>query len=223
MSGRSEGGGWLRRLPFEVFLIIVGLVIGSVLGTPILQSVAFTRWHLAKRSLTASPTCDDTGWYSEVKPTDVQAFHSYQSGSSAAYSPGNTVDGNRETAWVAPFPTAPDQDWISWRLPRTTTIRLICIRNGYTRNYLTYAGNGRTRTAQLSGCGPAVPLSLPDHVDLSKRELDDRWTEYLNVPVDCKADHVRLDVTATFPAYDNSHLVAISDIRFYEGWRLSDK
>lgn len=216
-----EHGWWLAALS-KFFWILIGLAIGAALSTPVTESVSWATWHVTNITRNDSPTCADPGWYHEVKPVDTEAYSTYPPEKGISYRTGNTVDNERTTAWVGRFTKNANYDWIAWRFPKAVNIRLICIRNGLTDNYGSYAGNGRVKTAQLTGCGDSKRIAFTDHVNLISRTLDAQWTDFKTVAISCTSDRIRLTPTSIFAANDNSSLAAISDIQFYQGWHFSD-
>jgi hypothetical protein len=133
----------------------------------------------------------------------------------------STTDDDPETAWIGALSKDRDQNWIGWQLPRRTRIRLICIRDGFTRDYNTYAGNGRIREGTISKCGKPTAVAFHDHVDLGRRVTDGNWRDFISIPVDCSSDRVHLRIDSTYPAYDGSRVASVSDVRFYESWHLA--
>ncbi len=209
-----------RAILLHSLWLIFGIALGVVLGPPLQQGVDWARWHVGNRTITGSPDCSDPGWYRELLTRDASAFHEFRD-KYGTYSAEDTTDGSPRTAWVAELVDKPDQDWIGWKLTRSRQIRLICIRTGFTRTYGTYAGNGRPKTVQLIGCGGTSQLTFPDHVNLQTRTLDENYRDYVSIPISCTTDHVRLQIDSTYAANDHSHVVAISDVRFYGSWRLT--
>jgi len=194
--------------------MIVGLILGVVLNTPVQQAWRWATWNVTATNRGVGPTCSDPGWYNEVRPEIAQAYHV----SATKYSAQYTMDNDPDTAWVGPLEQS--NNWIEWNFSSLTTMKLICVRNGYASNYVTYAGNLRVRSGSVSGCSSSnYPLNFLDHVDLAKRQLDSSWNSWNGFNVNCETKGLQLNINTVYPAYDGSNLIAISDVKFYEGWR----
>lgn len=97
--------------------------------------------------------------------------------------------------------------------------RLICIRNGYTKNYDTYANNQRMRKATIKGVGcSAITVGFRNLVDLDARELHKDAYDPTTVHYPCDTASVRLEISEVFEAGDGSNNVGLSEIEFYETW-----
>jgi len=216
-----------RKFLSNLGWLVAGALLGSFFAVPLSQATDWVSWHWRARSLLGKPTCDDPGWYRPVSQVDAAAYHEYREKADPTfiYTAGNTTDGDRRSAWVAPM-TAPTQNWISWDLARSRQLSLICLRPGFTRDYRTLAENGRPRDALLTGCGDEPrKVHFDEHVDLVHKTTTKgfEYSDWFAIPVDCNSDGVKLSVQSTYPAGDGSHLVAISDARFYGGFALSQQ
>jgi hypothetical protein len=154
------------------------------------------------------------------------AYHEYREkrDPTVIYTAGNTTDGDRRTAWVAPMGPG-EQNWIGWDLSRKRHVSLICVRPGFTRDYRTLAENGRPKDVVLTGCSGLRKTHFQEAVDLEKHRTIKgfEYGAWVSIPADCDTDAVRLSVRSTYPAADGSTLVAISDVRFFGSFALSQQ
>lgn len=207
----------IRTATGFVLSALVGLVLGVVFEEPLIVAKNWVGWHAEHRRLTGSPDCTDTGWLREVVPTDTAAYSQYRekSNSSIIYLSRYTTDNERETAWVAPLTGDIKKDWIAWDLRDELEVEMLCLRPGFTRDYATYAGNGRPREIDVVACGASKSVNLTDQVDLETSAFREGFGlgDWVAVPLRCETSNIRIEIKSAFPAYDESELVAISDVR----------
>lgn len=198
---------------------LLGLVLGVLFEEPLTVGKDWVTWHVAHRTLTGSPGCDDTGWLREVLPTDTAAYSQYREkfDPSIIYLPRYTTDNERETAWVAPLTGDSNKDWISWDVHGKPVVELLCLRPGFARDYGTYAGNGRPRSVDVVACGTSKRVNFTDQVNLDTSAFREGFGlgDWVAVPLNCATSSVRIDIKSTYEADDESQLVAISDIRMW--------
>jgi hypothetical protein len=191
--------------------MVIGIVLGAVLSEPLQQLPNWVSYRL-DHGWSSEPDCSDTGWYREVEADDVASYGQYED-----YSAINTVDEDRRTAWVVRITGDPTKDWISWSFLPAANIRLICVRNGYTKTWTSMSGNQRVRTLEVAGCGGVAPITLNDRIDLTPPP--GTWPGspglYDTLSADeCSTTKVIFTIKSTYPAADASSTVAIADVKF---------
>lgn len=210
------------------FALALMSVVGFLFLPPFQQARELVSWHWQEKTITGKPDCKDSGWYREAPVSNAVArndeFRQRLAGELKVYSAGNTKDGERDTSWVTRMTSDPEQNSIKWQLQHSEHIVLVCIRTGFQQDPTRYANNRRPNTALLVGCGEPQPLDFANNVDAKTGQLVAGFElgDWNKVRVDCDSSEFELKIISSYPAFDGSHQVAISDVRFYRGfsfWR----
>jgi hypothetical protein len=197
--------------------VIAGALIGStVSGVPTGLIPQWAYWHISHTALSGTPTCGDTSYLAADRISNADAFNELPSRGGNTYDAGNTVDSNRDTAWLQHFPSRNRHAWITWTLEQPKHVSLVCIRAGYTKNYGTYTSNERLRTVTLhaAGCASRVFI-IKDYFDAPKKYLRPPWDDWQSLPYSCHTSRVELTIDATYPADGQSSDTGVSDVAIF--------
>ena len=126
-----------------VLLTAAAAVVGALVVVVLQPERTFDRawWHVGGFTLEGPTSCQETGWLDEVKVENPNAF-TYE----PSHSSPNSIDGNRDTAWIQRLRENGTNNWITWGFGSDHRVRLLCIRNGWTKDDDTHR-----ETGQLSG------------------------------------------------------------------------
>jgi hypothetical protein len=221
---RRDGGirRWVSTAGKWFLLTLVAAVLGAtlLLVLPPERTADWVRWHVTNRRLTGLPTCGDTAWLREVPVERVATWYQDYNRHTGL----DTNDSDPRTAFVQNVRND-GKDYLVWILARPSHVRLICIRNGWARDYRTFYGTGRLKRIVVVGRHKEKPI--PKRGCQRSQTLSDEPDDfggYVRVEFSCQADDIRIDIKSYYPPggprnlspkfKDNS--VAISDVRLYE-------
>ena len=177
------------------------------------------------------PSCERPFWLREVGTREELAWNEPYRRHVATH----TADGHKDSdtppgqeAWVTRFPEPlNDKDYIVWTLDESRKLRLMCLRNGWTRNERTYQGIGRLKRVRIEGIRyvDGKPVELPGKGCHRRVTLKGQagLTTYQTVHLNCKTAYVRLTIRSVHPGqsgfeYDGmtyASAVGLSDVLFY--------
>lgn len=217
----------LRRSLGTVAGLVVGALFAAFFGGLTGQAKDWLLWHAGHRTLSDSPGCADYGWFRPILPEGSSAIYEYREKSDAfrTYPSANTLDHDRLTAWVGAFSTDTTNNRIGWVFARKRHIAYVCFRTGFRAKTGTYVGNGRPKDAILTACGLQRHVVFPDGTDTvnsSTLKKGFGLNDWFRVPIGCSTATVTLTIASTYDN-KNSHLVAISDVFFFTGFKLSEQ
>ncbi len=171
------------------------------------------------------PDCANPGWFNAVprENIDASATRTYTGEGELQHVATRTLDNDTATAWAGRAVAHSGEQLevsISWTFTGVVgDIKLLCIKNGHVGNGDTYARNHRIKQAEIGGCTEDVgTINLKDFPVPREGEFQPEFRKFQTVRLSCDAESVvTLRITATFPAADDSHQVAISEVRFFSG------
>ena len=202
------------RLPLRLVLGASGTLLLTSLLVAVLEPdrlVSRFLWSATNFSWRTPSSCEDTGWLKEID-AEANAFYKFD-----AHPPEHTVDDDKNTAWRQRL-RGTDNDVIVWALSNSKpdhSIKLICVRNGWTESSKRYIATGRVREYELHGSRDGNLVRGSCDTSGTLREDRSRFTEFMSVPFTCKADAVRLNIRSTYKGSAGKGDVAISEVRFY--------
>jgi hypothetical protein len=215
-DGQGEGRSlWHASLAVLTLLGIPSLIASLVLLSPgVKQFFSKAEWNIS-HGFDGYPSCSDPGWLREVKPTVSHA----QKQVSDEYAPENTLDDDVRTAWMEKWRGDGGPDFIGWQFARRFNIRLVCIRNGWTRDTAVYNGTGRPKSVRLVGYKKSKEIKSCGKVHRFDADARD-YKAYQTLRFACdRASGAGLYIRSGYPPDGQPLLtgtyVAISDVRFY--------
>ena len=204
----------------QTFAAIFGVVFSTFVLGPIgfqarLTDVAARIGWTVQHGLHSKPTCADTGFYHSRQPINSNANYTY-SQPGVQFRSVNTYDGSRLTAWVEyGWPHAnQNEDAISWDFKKSSSIKLICVTNGYANSVHSYEDTGMLKIIRVNGCG-ATPI-VRQLKRLSDKTSND-WEYPQDVALSCTTKSISFVIADRFPAQDKKNVdqVGISEIQFF--------
>lgn len=204
-------------------------LVTGVLGAVLVSGIAFyatgwsperiwdrMKWSIDNRELTGQPTCDDPGW---LRPVEIVSANAFYLPDPDSHPVEQTFDGNKSTAWLQEWPKSPDDSRIAWVFKKPSTVKLVCLIAGWSRDTATYKTTGRPKKIKLSSevCDEET-VKLPNEVSPTAGVQGGAWTAF-SIQYECKASLVRLNIESIYPLVEEGETqqiyVAISDIAFY--------
>jgi hypothetical protein len=218
-SGRLNVGGRRRLSARAIGTWLLLAAAAAIVGATVLKVIDVERtldwvaWHVEKGTLTGTPSsCGRPGYLQEIDITTASA--TYYNRPHVAQ---KSTDGDSNTAWIQTL-RRNGGDLIAWSVgsdPRG--VRLICIRNGWTRDIGTNTSVGRLARVTFSGARGKRELrgeGCRKSVTFPKR-ADNSFGAFESVRFDCEVTIVRLEIKSIYPGTTDPDDVALSDVRFY--------
>lgn len=206
----SRGARSWKSRPAKVTFAVLGFLLAA--GSIVDPIRNWGLWRITHGL--SEPTCQDPAWLERASISNAKA-NSYKGADDGVnYFPGNSVDGDMATAWVALKHSKDERLSISWQLPKPETVRLICFTPGYAKAEDRFKNNQRLKrvTLRLNSETQSVVVGPVDQADYQAL-----------VPVqvrcvDCK--EIEMVITDTYGAPGGDPEVAISEVIVYQDTRM---
>jgi hypothetical protein len=187
--------GWILGLGF----VTTALVVGAALA---LRAAGGGDGSANVSSGTVPPITGPIGTAAPVGPEriSVTASSSLAPDGSITYGPGNTVDGDLETAWNSDAPESELRGQrLTYRFTEPVDLEAIRFVNGYAKSAEIYVANHRIREVRIETDRVSQLVSLLDTSDSQEITFDFGYTS-----------KVVLEVVEIFPGtgFDNPDLTA---------------
>lgn len=211
---------------------MVDVALGAILGAfaSLLVSVMFEesaaetvkRVGWEARNFGTDPSCEDPGWYQEVRPLRVAPGTVLYEGNRVNQWEGGHLmnDGFLHTAWLG-RDGEPHEKRIGFSFAEEPRLAFACMVDGDVENVRTYFGNGRIAEYAITGCGEDFSESLPEAAGTVDNWITFEADREHQIDLNCATTSLALQIVSTHPQ-DRALLdhdgdtVSISEIRFYE-------
>jgi hypothetical protein len=97
-----------------------------------------------------------------IQPRSVEASSIRAPVDGISYGPANAVDQSSDTAWIEGSSTSGEGEWIEIQFFRKEKISSVLAQNGYWKNAMTMANNGRIKTFEIEFADGTELVSFPD-------------------------------------------------------------
>ena len=192
-----------------VIAVATFLLAAGAIADPVRNWVLWRATHGV-----AAPACEDPGWLEPATVSNSRASDYLPADDGVTYFPGNSVDGDMATAWVAREPTEQNDLSISWQLSRPEVVRLVCFTPGYAKSEDRFKNNQRLKRVTLSANNESQSVAIEPVAETDYQKL-------IAVHVGCnECKAITLIVNETYETAKGDQEVAISELVVYRDTRI---
>jgi hypothetical protein len=200
-----------------VLTAALSLITGVVAGiTSAGASPVISEWTTSQF---ADPTCDDPRGLQQIRPDSASASSTlspeklYDKGGKPievlTYGARQAIDGSVSTGWAEGAEGLGQGEWLSFDFPSGASVKMLCVANGYARNWRLYAKNPRARAMTLTSKGQSQAAVLTDKTN------PDKIYRFQHIILDPPIEAtLRLTIDSVYPGTVYTSM-AISEIEFW--------